>query len=293
MYEATLLEVFQGNITTISIGVFIVFVWSMLWPIWIEDEKGRRLPKSSLASTVFSLSNVALYLILVATPFLSLAVVNNLSSPTVSLMVELLTGSRFQSQVPFGVIIFMGLLYSFDLVKKVFERYATFLHDRIAGVRRANVFLNYRRSEASAIAGRLYDRLMKYFDPDEVFLDVDAIQPGMDFVKILEEKVSQCNVFIAVIDPNWAEAKDKNGKLRLQDPNDHVRIELEAALSRDIPVIPVLIDAAAMPEVETLPESLQPLARRHAVHLTHTRFAAEADSLAEVIAKLTGARRIG
>jgi TIR domain-containing protein len=114
-------------------------------------------------------------------------------------------------------------------------------------------------------------------------LDVDGIEPGVDFVKALDDQVAQCSAFIAVIGPGWADLKSAEGQRRLDQPNDHVRIEIESALKRDIRVIPVLVDRARMPTANELPDSLKPLSRRNAITLSHHRFGPEVDELARVL----------
>jgi uncharacterized membrane protein YhaH (DUF805 family) len=150
------------------------------------------------------------------------------------------------------------------------------------------IFINYRRGDAQGAAGRLYDRLLQHFERSQLFMDVDAIEPGVDFVKSLDEQVSNCSAFIAVIGPGWASAQDSEGSRRLDNPADYVRIELESALKRDIRVIPVLVDGAAMPRASDLPDSLQPLLRRNAVEFAHHRFVADCDDLARGIKRALG-----
>src|SRR5262249_11601055 len=93
-------------------------------------------------------------------------------------------------------------------------------------------------------------------------MDVDAIEPGVDFVKALDEQVAGCIAFIAVIGPRWLTARGNDGNPKLDNPTDYVRLEIESALKRDIRVIPVLVDGALMPTPSDLPSSLQALARR-------------------------------
>jgi uncharacterized membrane protein YhaH (DUF805 family) len=114
-------------------------------------------------------------------------------------------------------------------------------------------------------------------------MDIDGIEPGVDFVKALDEQIAQCSAFIAVISPAWMDLKNSDGQRRLDQPNDSVRIEIESALTRDIRVIPVLVDGARMPTAEELPDSLKPLARRNAVMLSHHRFNPEVDELARAL----------
>jgi uncharacterized membrane protein YhaH (DUF805 family) len=150
------------------------------------------------------------------------------------------------------------------------------------------IFINYRRGDSQGAAGRLYDHLLQHFERAELFMDVDAIEPGVDFVKSLDEHVSNCSAFIAVIGPGWAAAREPDGTRRLDNPNDFVRVELESALKRDIRVIPVLVDGASMPRASDLPDALQPLLRRNAVEFAHHRFAADCDDLARNIKRALG-----
>ena len=130
------------------------------------------------------------------------------------------------------------------------------------------IFISYRRQDAAGYAGRLYDRLAGHFGADRVFMDVEGIEPGLDFVDAIGRAVASCEVLIVIIGPGWL-ATDSTGKRRLDDPKDFVRIETRAALARHIRVVPVLVDKAVMPLAEELPADLAPLVRRHAVELSH------------------------
>jgi TIR domain len=141
------------------------------------------------------------------------------------------------------------------------------------------VFISYRRQESSGLAGRLYDRLAARFGDDQVFMDVDTIALGVDFAEVISQAVSSCQVLLAVIGPRWLAATDEDGRRRLDDPDDLVRLEIAAALERDIRVIPILIEGAAMPRRQQLPEALAGLARRNALILRHESFRADADRL--------------
>jgi uncharacterized membrane protein YhaH (DUF805 family) len=150
------------------------------------------------------------------------------------------------------------------------------------------IFINYRREINAAAAGRLYDRLDQHFDHERLFMDVDGIEPGVDFVKELDDQVARCSAFIAVIGPGWTDLKNAEGQRRLDQPNDYVRIEIELALKRDIRVIPVLVDGARMPTAKELPASLELLSRRNAVTLSHHRFGSEVDELAQALQRALG-----
>lgn len=145
------------------------------------------------------------------------------------------------------------------------------------------IFINYRRGDDPGHTGRLFDRLQDTFDPQQLFLDVDNIAPGLDFVRVLNERVAECDIVLAVIGKGWIDARDGNGNRRLDDPDDFVRIEITSALNQGKRVIPVLVGEAQMPRPEDLPEALQPLARRNAVRLTHERFRADTQGLIKAI----------
>ncbi|MGH6673667.1 MAG: TIR domain-containing protein, partial [Xanthobacteraceae bacterium] len=145
------------------------------------------------------------------------------------------------------------------------------------------IFINYRRGDDPGYTGRLFDRLQDVFEPDQLFLDVDNIAPGLDFVRVLNERVADCDVVLAVIGKNWIDARDQSGARRLDDPDDFVRIELASALDQDKRVIPVLVGGAPMPRPDDLPEPLRPLARRNAVRLTHERFRSDVQGLVKAL----------
>jgi TIR domain len=115
------------------------------------------------------------------------------------------------------------------------------------------VFISYRRKDSAGYAGRLMDYLKTKLGRDLLFMDVETIPLGSNFEKVLHEEISKCRVLLAVIGPTWCDARNENGKRRLDDPNDFVRMEISAALQRDIPVIPILLDGATMPKADQLP----------------------------------------
>jgi tetratricopeptide (TPR) repeat protein len=156
----------------------------------------------------------------------------------------------------------------------------------------ARIFINYRRADATAMAGRLHDRLAQTFGRKILFMDVDHIPAGADFVEYLHSQVAACRVFLAVIGPNWLDAKDDDGRRRLDNPDDFVAIEIAAALSRDIRVIPVLVDGARMPKARDLPESLKPLVRRQAIDLRHNHFGRDGEALVEKIREVLRGRSV-
>ncbi|HSL45639.1 MAG TPA: toll/interleukin-1 receptor domain-containing protein [Anaerolineales bacterium] len=127
------------------------------------------------------------------------------------------------------------------------------------------IFISYRRSDSADITGRIYDRLVDEFGRDPIFKDVDSIPLGVDFKEYLDQKVSECRVLLAVIGDRWVDARDAAGRKRLDDPEDFVRIEIESALRRDIPVIPLLVRGVQMPSEVDLPAGLQELVYRNGI----------------------------
>ena len=123
-------------------------------------------------------------------------------------------------------------------------------------------FISYRRSDSAAYTGRLYERLASQFGRDEVFKDVDSIPLGSDFRTYLNTVVSECRAVLVIVGQHWLEARDDSGARRLDSRDDFVRIEIETALARGVPVIPVLVAGASMPTSEQLPESLAAFAFR-------------------------------
>lgn len=131
----------------------------------------------------------------------------------------------------------------------------------------SKILISYRRDDSADVTGRIDDRLVQQFGREAVFVDVDSIPFGVDFRKHLDEQVAKCDVFLAVIGPDWDGSRHNEGKSRLEDPRDFVRIEIESALKRQIPIIPVLVRGARIPAAEQLPTTLQELAYRHGLEV--------------------------
>jgi hypothetical protein len=145
----------------------------------------------------------------------------------------------------------------------------------------AGIFISYRREDTGGHAGRIYDRLNRHFGRHRVFIDVDTIEPGVDFMEAIQEKVGSCDVLITVIGRGWLSCMDENGRRRLDDERDFVRIEVGTALARRVRVIPVLMAGAQMPRAEELPAELAPLSRRNALHISDANFELEVQKLIE------------
>jgi hypothetical protein len=134
----------------------------------------------------------------------------------------------------------------------------------------ATIILSYRREDTELMVGRICDRLRDHYGRDSVMMDIDSIPYGLDFRKHIREALSRCDLMVAIIGPRWA-ALNEQGQSRLADDTDWIRIEIEAALAKDVPVIPVLVNGAAMPKTRELPETMQDLAFRQAAPLDMRR----------------------
>jgi hypothetical protein len=145
------------------------------------------------------------------------------------------------------------------------------------------IFLNYRREDTAYAAGWLYARLAERFGGGQVFKDVDSIEPGEDFVQAVAAAVGSCDVLLALIGDRWLTITGADGTRRLDDPGDFVRLEIEAALTRDIRVVPILVAGARMPDATDLPPSLAKLVRRQALELSPSRFDSDLSRLLRVL----------
>jgi hypothetical protein len=152
----------------------------------------------------------------------------------------------------------------------------------------AKVFISYRRDDIAGVAGRVSDRLAQEFGTNSLFMDVDSIPLGVNFVKALDDEVAKCDVLLAIIGRGWLDARDKDGQRRLDNQHDYVRIEVAAALKRDIPVIPILIDGAQVPNADQLPDNLKDLALRNGLNVRHDSFHSDTARLIHSLKELFG-----
>jgi len=125
-----------------------------------------------------------------------------------------------------------------------------------------SIFLCYRRADTEDVSGRMYDRLTRKFGRKAVFKDVDNIPLGRDFREHIDKRIRSCKVVIVVIGAKWLQVTDARGARRLDADLDHVRTEIEAALTREIPIIPLLVGGATHPQPDDLPATIRELAYR-------------------------------
>lgn len=155
----------------------------------------------------------------------------------------------------------------------------------------AGIFVSYRRSDTTGYAGRLVDELERQFPGHQLFRDVESIEAGSDFVEAIDRALQASSALLVLIGPRWLDAVDANGKRRLEDPRDFVRLEIAAALQSGVKVIPVLVDGAQMPVEEKLPADIQRLARRQAHELTDRRWDYDVDQLFDQLGRIPGIQR--
>jgi TIR domain len=141
------------------------------------------------------------------------------------------------------------------------------------------VFLSYRRDDAGGYAGRLTDALLQRLGPRSVFQDVTAISPGQDYTVAISRALADSDAALAVIGPDWLTAATPQGTPRLLEASDYVHLELARALERGIPVIPVLVGGARLPEAAELPDDLQELVQRQALELHNETWHHDVDGL--------------
>jgi TIR domain len=151
------------------------------------------------------------------------------------------------------------------------------------------IFLSYRREDAAPYARLLQYQLTERFPDTRVFMDLDSIEAGLDFAEVIAQAVGSCAVLVALIGRQWATMADEEGQRRLDDPDDYVRFEVQAALERGVRVIPVLVDGASPLRRQQLPPELGKLARLNALELSYGRYQFDADRLLDLIQRVLAA----
>ena len=145
------------------------------------------------------------------------------------------------------------------------------------------VFISYRRDDTAGEARALYKDLVASLGEDSVFMDVDSIALGRDFREALHERLESCDIMLALIGDEWLDSNNVPGQRRLDDAGDFVRQEIAAALKRNIPVTPILLQGVQMPSAVELPKDLKSLAYRNGFELRHNRWESDVQ---EMLARL-------
>src|SRR3954466_2799879 len=151
----------------------------------------------------------------------------------------------------------------------------------------AEVFISYRRQEANWLGARLHERLVAHFGEARVFLDIDWIKPGVDFMQVITEAITRSRVLLVIIGPQWL-AAEADGCRRGDRPDDPVRVELDTAFRRGLRVIPLLLDGASMPPAGDLPDALAGLARLNALPVGYQSARSDLARLVETLADELG-----
>jgi len=155
----------------------------------------------------------------------------------------------------------------------------------------SRIYLSYRRMDAAGYAGRLFDHLNRHFGPGSVFMDIGGIAGGEEFSRVIESALNSCDVVLVLIGKSWATCTGPDGQRRLDDTKDWVRLEVAAALRRDILIVPVLVDGGRVPDLISLPEELQPLCGRHARELSDLRWSFDVGELIKDLEKVIHLRK--
>jgi hypothetical protein len=151
---------------------------------------------------------------------------------------------------------------------------------------KGQIFISYRRQDSIGSTGRLYDRLIDHFTPDKIFMDIDTIPLGEDFLKVIEQAINESDILLVVIGRHWLNFADKQGARLLDNPEDFVRIEIRTALAQNIKIVPVLVENATMPSAKDLPDDLKALSTRNAVEISYTRFNFDTEKLIVFLKKI-------
>ena len=147
-----------------------------------------------------------------------------------------------------------------------------------------SIFISYRRNDSSGYAGRLFDDLAQRFGREQVFTDIETLEPGVDFVEGIDQAIKLVGAVIVLIGPSWTKATDSSGHRRLDNPHDFIRLEITAAIKRGVQVIPVLVHGAVMPQEQELPEPLRPLCRLQACEISDDRWESDVSRLGDALA---------
>ncbi|MCB1235474.1 MAG: toll/interleukin-1 receptor domain-containing protein [Verrucomicrobiae bacterium] len=145
------------------------------------------------------------------------------------------------------------------------------------------IFINYRREDAGAVAGRLSDTLEQYFGEGRVFRDIEGIAGGAAFDRVIGETLDASDAVIVLIGDRWLSAAEPGGGRRIDNPEDWVAREIEATLKKGTPIFPVLVEEVQMPRADELPEAIRPLSRLNAVRIGDQRWSHDTQKLAQVI----------
>ena len=153
------------------------------------------------------------------------------------------------------------------------------------------VFISYRREDTAAAAGRVYDRLARVLAKPNVFFDVSTIAGGEDFVQRIATEIANSDAALVFIGDKWLDQSAPGGRARIFEPDDYVRAELRATLSRPVLVVPVLVGGAHMPKAEQLPEDVKAITTKNALPLRHESFDDDTENIVAAVLGLKAGER--
>ena len=153
------------------------------------------------------------------------------------------------------------------------------------------VFISYRREDTAAAAGRVYDRLARVLAKPNVFFDVSTIAGGEDFVQRIAAEITKSDAALVFIGDKWLEQSAPGGRARIFEPDDYVRAELRATLSRPVLILPVLVGGAHMPKAELLPEDIRAITTKNALPLRHESFDDDTENIVAAVLGLKAGER--
>jgi len=154
------------------------------------------------------------------------------------------------------------------------------------------IFISHRHSDTQSDCRALKSDLQKHFGKENVFLDIENLEPGIKFAEAIEKTLAQSKVVLVAIGPDWFGAKDENGVSRLFQPKDWVRREVAASLgSNDTRVIPILLKGVTIPEVDQLPDDLKSLTELQAAEIDNKRWDYDVNELVKVLEKIIPKKR--
>jgi hypothetical protein len=149
------------------------------------------------------------------------------------------------------------------------------------------IFISYRVQDTAGETGRLVDALKHHFDDDQLFMDIENLEPGADFTEAISRSLSICDVVLVVIGPRWTGPREGQPP-RIQEENDWVRLEVATALQRNVRVVPLLVDGGSLPRLEDLPPDLQPLLRRQSMEISNKRWRYDTEQLISFLVNTAG-----
>lgn len=156
----------------------------------------------------------------------------------------------------------------------------------------AKLFISYRREDTATAADRLYAELGKKFGKKQIFMDFKSLKAGSSFVEQIKKQIKSSSVLLVIIGSKWLQSFTEDSPTNQNTPSDdYVLVEIETAQNNGIPVIPVLVEGATMPEEKDLPITLKDFTKLHAFELDLRHWKHDIKSLISAINEYTGDKK--